>query len=71
MAQVHHSFIVFIYRLLIRCPEAANKIPETAATTTARPEMMLISDVPTQIVHLELTVPWENCTEEADDGKVR
>lgn len=45
------------------------KFPETVATTTLRPDMVLISEASKQVIILELTVPWEDCIEEAKERK--
>jgi len=43
------------------------KFPENAAATTLRPDIVLISEASKQIVLLELTVPWEDRIEEANE----
>ncbi|XP_067284127.1 uncharacterized protein [Pseudorasbora parva] len=45
------------------------KFPEAVATSTLRPDMLLISETSKQIVLLELTVPWEDRIEEANERK--
>ncbi|KAK0148843.1 hypothetical protein N1851_010754 [Merluccius polli] len=45
------------------------KFPESVATTTLRPDLLLISEASKQIVLLELTVPWEDRIEEANERK--
>ncbi|KAJ8004371.1 hypothetical protein DPEC_G00158500 [Dallia pectoralis] len=45
------------------------KFPGTAATTSLRPDMLLISETSKQIILLELTVPWEDRIEEANERK--
>lgn len=44
------------------------KFPETTATTTLKPDMLLISDASKQIL-LELTLPWEDWIDEANQKK--
>uniref|UniRef100_UPI003AAED46F uncharacterized protein n=1 Tax=Centroberyx gerrardi TaxID=166262 RepID=UPI003AAED46F len=41
------------------------KFPDTIAVTTLRPDAVLMSETTRQAVLLELTVPWEDQTEEA------
>ncbi|KAJ8014697.1 hypothetical protein DPEC_G00018340 [Dallia pectoralis] len=45
------------------------KFPGTAATTSLRPDMLLISETSKHIILLELTVPWEDRIEEANERK--
>lgn len=45
------------------------KFPETVATTTLRPDMLLISETSKHIVLLELTVTWKDRIEEANERK--
>lgn len=46
------------------------KFPENVATSMLRPDMLLISEASKQIILLELTVPWEDSVEEANERKV-
>ena len=45
------------------------KFPETVSITSLRPDIMLISETSKQVLLLELTVPWEDCIEEANERK--
>lgn len=45
------------------------KFPENIAATPLRPDMVLISESTKQVVLLELTVPWEDRIEEANERK--
>jgi len=45
------------------------KFPETVAITSLRPDMVLISEASKQIILFELTVPWEDRIEEANERK--
>ena len=45
------------------------KIPANIATTSLRPDMVLTSESTKQVVLLELTVPWEDRIEEANERK--
>ncbi|XP_036071215.1 uncharacterized protein LOC112142521 [Oryzias melastigma] len=45
------------------------KFPETITSTTLRPDMLLISEATKQVVLLELTVPWEDRIDEANERK--
>ncbi len=45
------------------------RFPETIATNTLRPDMVLFSESSRQVVLLELTVPWEDRMEEAFEQK--
>ena len=45
------------------------KFLETVATTTLRPDMVLISEASKQLILLELTIPWKDCIEEAKERK--
>jgi len=44
------------------------KFPEDAAATL-KPDMVLTSEASKQIILLQLTVPWEDCIEEANEMK--
>lgn len=45
------------------------KFPETVTITSLRPDIVLISEASEQVILLELTVPWEDCIEEASERK--
>ncbi len=45
------------------------RFPDITASTTLRPDMVLMSEVTKQVVLLELTVPWEEWMEEARERK--
>ena len=45
------------------------KFPETVAITALRPDIVLILETSKQVILLELTVPWEDCIEEANKRK--
>ncbi|KAM9850143.1 tectonic-1 [Aulostomus maculatus] len=45
------------------------KFPEIVATTSLRPDVVLTSATSKQVVLLELTVPWEDHIEEANERK--
>ena len=45
------------------------KVPANIATTSLRPDMILKSEATKQVVLLELTVPWEDRIEEANERK--
>ena len=45
------------------------KFPEVVATTTLRPDIVLTSVASKQVILLELTVPWEDRIEEANERK--
>ncbi|XP_039504261.1 uncharacterized protein LOC120460516 [Pimephales promelas] len=45
------------------------RFPDTIAVTTLRPDMVLMSAASKQVVLLELTVPWEERMEEAQERK--
>ncbi|XP_061902037.1 uncharacterized protein LOC133649222 [Entelurus aequoreus] len=45
------------------------RFPDIIATTTLRPDMVLMSGTSKQVVLLELTVPWEDRMEEAQERK--
>lgn len=45
------------------------KFPETVAIMSLRPDMVLISEASKQIILFELTVPWEDRIEEANERK--
>ncbi|XP_073696141.1 uncharacterized protein [Garra rufa] len=45
------------------------KFPETVAITTLRPDIVLTSEASKQVIILELTVPWEDRMEEANERK--
>ncbi|XP_049442747.1 protein starmaker-like [Epinephelus fuscoguttatus] len=45
------------------------KFPETVTITSLRPDLVLISEASEQVILLELTVPWEDCIEEASERK--
>ncbi|KAK0150652.1 hypothetical protein N1851_008245 [Merluccius polli] len=45
------------------------RFPEHIVETTLRPDIVLFSDVTRQVVLLELTVPWEERMEEANERK--
>ena len=45
------------------------KFPENVATTSLRPDLVLTSASSKQVVLLELTVPWEDRIEEANERK--
>ena len=45
------------------------KFPANIATTSLRPDMVLTSESTKQVVLLELTVPWEDRIEEANERK--
>lgn len=44
-----------------------HKFPENIATTLLRPDMVLTTESTKQMVLLELTVPWEDWIEEANE----
>lgn len=44
----------------LRCPQHVIK-------TALRPDIVLVSDAMKNIVMLEITVPWEDCMEEANE----
>lgn len=46
------------------------KFPQHIATTTLRPDILLVSEATKNIVLLELTVPWEDRLEEAHERKM-
>ncbi|XP_041934289.1 LOW QUALITY PROTEIN: uncharacterized protein LOC121697073, partial [Alosa sapidissima] len=45
------------------------KIPARITTTRLRPDMIIVSDSTKQLIILELTVPWEERMEEANERK--
>ncbi|XP_056097411.1 uncharacterized protein LOC130076370 [Rhinichthys klamathensis goyatoka] len=45
------------------------KFPEAVAITTLRPDIVLTSEASKQVILLELTVPWEDRMEEANERK--
>ncbi|CAJ1075238.1 LOW QUALITY PROTEIN: uncharacterized protein LOC109089580 [Xyrichtys novacula] len=45
------------------------RFPDTIAVTSLRPDMVLVSASSKQVVLLELTVPWEDRVEEAQERK--
>ncbi|XP_026126685.1 uncharacterized protein LOC113108082 [Carassius auratus] len=45
------------------------KFPEAVAITTLRPDVVLTSEASKQVILLELTVPWEDRMEEANERK--
>ncbi len=56
------------WKLLVD-PGKQLRFPEITASTTLRPDMVLMSEVTKQVVLLELTVPWEEWMEEAQERK--
>ncbi|KAL3976498.1 mitochondrial import inner membrane translocase subunit TIM8 [Sarotherodon galilaeus] len=45
------------------------KFPQNIAKTSLRPDMIIISEASKQLIMLELTVPWEERIEEANERK--
>ena len=45
------------------------RFPEHIVETTLRPDIVLFSDSTKQVVLLDLTVPWEERMEEANERK--
>lgn len=45
------------------------KLPEEISTTSLRPDIVLWSKATTQVILMELTVPWEERMEEAHEFK--
>lgn len=46
------------------------KFPSHIVVTTLRPNIIRVSESTKQVVPLELTVPWEDCLEEAFERKL-